>query len=89
MKRKQEMYPLVKLWFDSSMLKQDFCRKHDIGYHSLNYWIKKYHKEKHPIKSSSSVGFVPLTIKESLTRESGVSPEIELDLPHGIRLRIY
>ena len=24
-----------------------------------------------------------------LTRETGSAPEIELDLPHGIRLRIY
>jgi hypothetical protein len=38
---------------------------------------------------SPSGDFVPLTIKESLTRETGISPEIELDLPHGIRLRIY
>ncbi len=89
MKSKQEMYPLVKRWFESSMVKPDFCKKHDIGYHSLNYWIKKYHKEKQPVKSLSSVEFVPLTIKESLTRETGISPEIELDLPHGIRLRIY
>lgn len=89
MKHKQEMYPLVKLWFESSMLKQDFCKKHDIGYHSMNYWIKKYRKENTPVKSSSSGEFIPLTIKESLTRETGTRPEIELDLPHGIRLRIY
>ena len=88
-KRKQEMYPLVKLWFESSMPKPDFCKKHEIGYHSLNYWIKKYNKETHSVKPSTPSGFVPLTIKESLTRETGTRPEIELDLPHGIRLRIY
>ena len=27
MKSKQEMYPLVKLWFESSILKQDFCER--------------------------------------------------------------
>jgi len=86
---KQEMYPLVKLWFESSMAKEDFCKKHDIGYHSLNYWIKKYNKETHPVKSSAPSRFIPLTIKESLIRETGATPEIELDLPHGIRLRIY
>jgi hypothetical protein len=83
------MYPLVKRWFESSMPKKEFCRKHNVGYYSLNYWIKKYNKEKHPVKPSPSTGFVPLTIKESLTRETGTTPEIELDLPHGIRLRIY
>ena len=89
MKHKQEMYPLVKLWFESSMKKPDFCQKHNVGYHSLNYWIKKYNKETHPLKPAAPGGFIPLTIKESLTRETGTRPEIELDLPHGIRLRIY
>ncbi len=88
MKSKQEMYPLVRLWLESTLLKQDFCKKHDVSYHCLNYWIKKYRKEKQP-GTTSPRGFVPITIKESLTRETGITPEIELDLPHGIRLRIY
>ena len=85
------MYLLVEQWFKMkhSIRKQDFCNQHHIGIHSLNYWIKKYHKDEHPIEFSSSGNFVPLTIKESLTRETGITPEIELDLPHGIRLRIY
>ena len=89
MKSKQVTYPLIKLWFESTMLKRDFCVKRDISYHRMNYWINKYRKEKQPEASLSSRGFIPLTIKESLTRETGITPEIELDLPHGIRLRIY
>jgi len=88
-KSKHEMYPLVKLWFESSMVKKDFCKRHEIGYHCLNYWINKYNIEIHPEKSTSAGEFIPLTIKESLTRETGTRPEIELDLPHGIRLRIF
>jgi hypothetical protein len=88
-KRKQEMYPLVKLWLESSMGKLDFCQQHNVGYHSLNYWIKKYNRETQHGKVPAPGGFIPLTIKESLTRETGTRPEIELDLPHGIRLRIY
>jgi transposase-like protein len=88
-KSKREMYPLVKLWFESSMQKKDFCKKHGVSYHGLNYWIKKYNKGTHPVKPTAPSGFIPLTIKESLTRETGTTPEIELDLPHGIRLRIY
>jgi len=88
MKSKKEMYPLVKLWYESSLHKPDFCEKHNISYHCLNYWIKKYRKDNH-IDTSMPRGFIPLTIKESLTRETGITPEIELDLPHGIRLRIY
>ncbi len=89
MKNKQAMYPLVKLWFESTVLKRDFCEKHDISYHCMNYWINKYRKENQPEASLSSRGFIPLAIKESLTRETCITPEIELDLPHGIRLRIY
>lgn len=89
MKSKQKMYPLVKLWFESSMLKQDFCERHNVSYHCLNYWIQKYRKEKSSMATPSSGGFIPVTIKESLTRETGITPEIELVLPHGIRLRIY
>jgi hypothetical protein len=91
MKNKREMYPLVLQWFKAkpSMQKPDFCKQHHIGMHCLNYWIHKYHKEGQSEMFTPSGGFVPLTIKESLTRETGISPEIELDLPHGIRLRIY
>jgi hypothetical protein len=92
MKNKQEMYPLVEQWltsFKHSMLKQDYCKQHDISYHCMNYWIHKYNKDDLPGMIGPSGSFVPLTIKESLTRETGISPEIELDLPHGIRLRIY
>ena len=71
------MYPLVKLWLESSMMKHDFCNTHEIGYHCLNYWIKKHKIETQPVKSSTTSGFVPLTIKESLTRETGTRPEIE------------
>jgi hypothetical protein len=90
MKNKQEMYPLVQQWLlaKRSMQKQDFCKQHDISYHCLNYWIHKYHKEESGMFGPSG-SFVPLTIKESVTRETGITPEIELDLPHGIRLRIY
>ena len=91
MKNKQEMYPMVLEWLrvKSSMQKQAFCKQHEVGMHCLNYWIHKYHKEEQSEIDPSSGSFVPLTIRESLTRETGISPEIELDLPHGIRLRIY
>ena len=91
MKSKHEMYPLLQQWFKykNSMLKEDFCEKFHIDIHRLNYWIKKYIKEMHPVKSPSTGEFILLTIKESVTRETGSAPVIELDLPHGIRLRIY
>ena len=89
MRSKQEMYPIVEMWFRSSALKRDFCKQHKIKTNCLNYWITKYRKEQKDEKSSLSNGFIPLNIKESLTRETGITPEIELDLPHGIRLRIY
>ena len=92
MKNKQEMYPLVLQWLKvkPSIQKPDFCKQHDIGMHCLNYWIHKYHKEERSeMDPPPSGSFVPLTIRESLTRETGITPEIELDLPHGIRLRIY
>ena len=91
MKNKQEMYPLVEQWLKlkHSMHKPDYCKQYHIGMHCLNYWIHKYHKEQQSGMVGPSGSFVPLTIKESLTRETGISPEIELDLPHGIRLRIY
>ena len=89
MRSKQEMYPIVELWYKSSLLKRDFCKQHKIKTNCLSYWITKYRKEKHTNQSLPSDGFIPLTIKESVTREAGITPEIELDLPHGIRLRIF
>jgi len=45
------MYPLVKLWLESSIVKQDFCDHHNVSHHCLNYWIKKYNNETPPVKS--------------------------------------
>ena len=92
-KNKEKMYPLVERWFASPGLEEDFCRTHGVNLHKLNYWIKRYNKE-HGIRRRSRAGtalgeFVPLTVKESVIREQAPAPEIELDLPHGIRLRIY
>ena len=90
MKNKQEMYSLVQRWFKSPGLKEDFCNRHGVKIHKLNYWIKKYNKETGSRPSSTvSEGFVPITVKGSTTKESTPKPEIELDLPHGIRLRIF
>jgi hypothetical protein len=57
----------------NSILKEDFCDKFDIEIHKLNYWIKKYNKERHPKKSPTKGEFIPLTPKESLTRETGIN----------------
>jgi len=79
-KSKHEMYLLVKLWLESSMIKQDFYKKHEVGNHRLNYWIKKYNKDQHPVKSSPYTGFLPLTIYKSVNRETGSEPQIGLGL---------
>jgi transposase-like protein len=90
-RNKEKMYSIVERWFQSPGLKEDFCKTHGVNLHKLNYWIKKYNKENGIIrkKPAPSGDFIPLTVKESLTREQSPTPEIELDLPHGIRLRIF
>jgi len=89
MARKQEMYPLVEKWFNSTESRSDYCSKHSISHHTLSYWVTKYNKEKRSNKTISKGKFVPIEIEERHRRLSTGSSRVEIELPYGVKLKIY
>jgi len=89
MTKKQLMYPYVEQWFNSSEKKKDYCARHNLSPYSLDYWITKYRKEKISNTESSDGKFVPIEIEESHSRVSSCSARVEIELPYGVKLKIY
>ncbi len=89
MKSKQEMYPLVSKYYNGSLSKKEYCKKNKINISSMNYWITKYRKDQLPDNNESSPEFIPVEIEESHSQINSVTARVELDLPYGVKIKIY
>lgn len=101
MELQQKMFKLVEQWKLSNSTKGEFSVRHNVSYHSLNYWIKKYNKL-HPtsrFESSSeenSLSFFSLPESTSRPKEqlknktvNNLSKRLEIELGNEIKITIY
>jgi len=72
---RERMFDLVRKWQSSGQTQIEFAKKHEIGIHTLKYWIYKLRKQ-----NKNPDGFVRL--------EQIAIPEICLRYPNGIELLI-
>jgi hypothetical protein len=101
MELQQKMFKLVEEWRSSSLSKIEFSDYHNVTYHSLNYWIKKYNKSQIASRvdgdfEESSLSFFSLPESTSKpndkVRVKNVSHPIkrmEIELGGGIKITIY
>jgi hypothetical protein len=47
---KEAMFPLIREWQNSTMTKKQFCEQAKVGYHTFNYWFKKFNCENEHVK---------------------------------------
>jgi hypothetical protein len=97
MSKKQQMFTLVEQWRKSGLTRTSFANQHGFGSESFNYWCKKHYTEgvkpQCPIKISpkphaTSPGFVELASGMDVFPK--IQPvRMELELPGGIRIKIY
>lgn len=94
--KKEHMYPIVEQWLSSKgdISKVDFCREHNVSYHSLGYWQKKYTQEGKVLPSKDLTqrsDFLPVKVASSTTDPaSTISPvKAEITFPSGLVLKIY
>jgi len=72
---REKMFGLINKWQKSGQTQIEFAKQHEIGIHTLKYWIYKFRKQ-----NKKPEGFICL---EQIT-----TPEICLRYPNGIELLI-
>jgi len=79
LKRKEAMYPLVKMYLQYKGGKKKFCKEHRIAESSFGYWITKYRKTHlKPVVKSNFVRVIP-------NRESIITRGLfSIRFPNGI-----
>ncbi|WP_394760145.1 IS66 family insertion sequence element accessory protein TnpA [Flavobacterium sp.] len=94
MEQQIQMYSFVEEWKSSNLTKGDFAAQKSLRYHSFNYWIKKYNKDRSLEDLQSDVSFfsAPERIGESKkvsTLKSLDRKAMFIELPNGIKITIY
>ena len=88
---------LVKEWEDSGLTQAEFCHQKDVKKVTFGYWRNKFiasgDVESKATKSTSlgsdaPSGFIPFNITSSTSNAEVNNDIIEIQLPHGVILRI-
>jgi hypothetical protein len=94
MNQQEQMFAFAEQWQESGLLKNKFCREHDISVCRFNYWLKKFNriaktKQPKPEVSFFSVGENPK--KEKIHPEPKFTDRktMRIDLRGGITITIY
>jgi hypothetical protein len=96
MDKKSKMFQLVEGWKNSGLSKVAFSRQHGITIRSFEYWCRKLKKEgdKPPINNQSGIKHIspPSFIEignNSAHSSDNRQAQVELELPGGLRIKIY
>jgi hypothetical protein len=97
MSKQEQMSALVEQWRESGLTRTSFANQHGFGSESFNYWCKKQYNE--VVKAQSPVKTLPKSSVKSpgfveIASDPDVFPKsqpvrMELELPGGIRIKIY
>ena len=86
MDKKSKMFSLVGQWRESGLSRKVFAKQHGIRVTSFDYWCKKQSNE--VLKNVDQPTFIELTTNSG-SREPVNRPQIELNLPSGLVIKIY
>jgi transposase-like protein len=96
MDKKSKMLQLVKGWKNSGLSRVAFAQQHGITIHSFEYWRRKLKKEedKLPVGNQSGIKHIcpPSFIEignNSAHNSANRQAQVELELPGGLRIKIY
>ena len=84
--KKSVMFALVEQWRKSGLTRRVFVEKQGLGIQSFDYWCKKQYNE--VVKYKESPTFIEVSHTPLLMNEKS-HPQIELELPSGLQIRIY
>jgi len=84
MKKKDTMFALVEQYIKSEMKPDEFAAQHGFCTRTLDKWRRRYQKE----QIAAQADFIEITPPPS-EPTSELKPKIEIELPEGIRIKIY
>ncbi len=86
------MFAIITKWKKTGLTPSDFSKQYDISLRSFYYWRRKFNLETvnadKTDKKNDAVNFIELNtslLNQSVERKV----QIEMELPNGIRIKIY
>jgi hypothetical protein len=87
MDKKELMFKLVRQWRESGVTRKLFANKHGVTEASFDYWCSKHDGEQK--RQSNELRFIEIASSKSTDQEKPIRPQMEFELPSGIRIKIY
>lgn len=91
MNKQEKMFLLVNQWRESGQTRKEFAGQHGITDSCLEYWCRK-HDKKVRQRTVSTPGFVEIFAEpkpKSGIPEKTNMVKVELELPGGVKIKIY
>jgi len=91
MDKKEKMFSLVNQWRKSGLTRKAFADQHGFTDSSFEYWCRKHDNKvkQQPIIQPDFVELIPKHEFKSVVQEKANTAKVELELPGGIRIKIY
>lgn len=78
----------VKALQQSGLSRAEYCREHNLSYHSLSYWCKKTTKSQEPSISTSNLVPVPFSVGRASLPNNKECSGLRLCLVSGITIEV-
>jgi hypothetical protein len=94
MDKKEFMFSMVAKWRQSGLTRTLFAKQNGLELPSFDYWCKKQYNEIEKAKLVPQ--FIEISSEnnsaknsDSISGQNQYRPQIEFDLPSGLRIKIY
>lgn len=85
---RRERFALARGFGTSNLSKAEYCRRHGLSVNSFDYWSREATKEE---SGAVEAAFFEIQIADSATVTTPPlrQPELEVELPLGVKLRFF
>ena len=85
-RERRERFALARAFETSGLTKSDYCRRHGLSVNSFDYWLREAAKGE---SGAMDAAFFEITVADSAPTLSPRQPDLEVDLPLGVKLRFF
>jgi hypothetical protein len=83
--KKTKMFSMVELWRKSTLTRNEFAMENGIKPTSFDYWCRKQFNE---VEKAAKPTFIEIGHRSVLSVDKK-EPQVEMEFPSGLRLKIY
>lgn len=91
MDKQEKMFSLADQWLKSGLTRKVFAQQHGVTASSLEYWCRKRNDKinQRTITSGDFIEVFPNQESESDEPKKNKEVKVELELPGGVKIKIY